>query len=154
MLTKTTLAAIRLLIHLVLVGDDRPRSPRRLGEQLGLSPTYTMKVARLLTRAGLLRSHRGTRGGIVLAERPRDVRLLDIVEATQGPVLGDFCDGDADPKLGCTFHRQMHQVHRAIHKTLSATTLADLARKPGPSAECHGGEGCLLQPLGPGVEGP
>ena len=66
MLTKTTVSAIRALIHVGLHGSGGPISPRRIAEQLGESPTYLAKVMRLLVKAGILRAHFGMAGGVVL----------------------------------------------------------------------------------------
>ena len=91
MLTKTTISAIRALVHLGLHGGGNPVSPRRMAEQLGESPTYLAKVMRLLVRTGILRAHYGAAGGVVLNHDPESITLLAITEACQGTLLANLC---------------------------------------------------------------
>ena len=132
MFTKTTRSAIRLLTHLGVQGDTAPVSPRVLAEQLGESPTYLAKVARDLTKAGILRSHRGVAGGVVLGADPRMITLLSVVEACQGTVLGDFCEQADDLPRTCAFHQACAELHGAIVSILSKWTLAQFIQQPRP----------------------
>lgn len=133
MFTKTTRSAIRLLTHLGLKDGSEPMSPRVLAQQLGESPTYLAKVARDLAKAGILRSHRGVAGGVVLGREPREITLLEIVEACQGTVLGDFCDGAVDDLTKtCAFHQAGAELHAAMVGILSRWTLAQFIAQPRP----------------------
>jgi Rrf2 family protein len=132
MLTQTSELGIQALLHLVLLGDDKPVSPRRIAEAIGSSPTYMSKVTGLLVRAAILRSHKGFKGGVTLAENPAQLTLLAIVEACQGKVLGDFCEPTDSLNLVCAYHKAMAELHDVIIDVLSRWTLADLAAKPQP----------------------
>ena len=70
MLTKTSVSATRILIHLGLSGEEGPVSPRLMAEQMGESPSYLAKVAQQLAKAGILRAHRGVAGGLRGTPRP------------------------------------------------------------------------------------
>ena len=70
MLTKTSVAAIRLLMHVARSADGVPASVRVAAGQLKESPTYLAKVGGLLAKAGLLRAQRGVTGGVLLARKP------------------------------------------------------------------------------------
>lgn len=133
MLTETTVAAIRVLVHLALQPEDDPVSARQSAADLGLSPSYLAKIIHLLTRAGLLTAHRGVHGGVTLASRPKDITLLDVVDVCQSPILADFCTAEARLNQVCAFHRSMAELHEALTKVLSRWTVADLAAKPAPS---------------------
>ena len=52
-----------------------------VAERLGAARRGLEPVLQALSRAGLLESLRGPRGGYRLARRPRDISLLDIVNA-------------------------------------------------------------------------
>lgn len=145
MLTQTSELGIQVLLHLVLAGEDKPVSPRRIAEAIASSPTYMSKVAGLLVRAGILRSHRGFKGGVTLAVTPAELTLLEIVEACQGRVLGDFCQPADDLKLVCAYHRAMAELHDAIIEVLSRWTLADLAAQPQPAPELAPFVSCKLR---------
>jgi Rrf2 family protein len=134
MLTKTTESAIQTLIYLVLQHSEDPIAPRHIADELGLSPTYLAKVTNLLVRSGILRAHRGTLGGVTLGRAPREITLLQIVEACQGQVIGDYCQATDSLDGICAFHRAMLEMHQATLEILSRWTLADLAAQPGPGA--------------------
>jgi Rrf2 family protein len=146
MFTKTTRSAIRLLAHLGIQGDPAPVSPRVLAKQLGESPTYLAKVARELTKAGILRSHRGVSGGVVLGADPRTITLLSVVEACQGAVLGDFCAQADDLPQTCAFHQACAELHSAIVNILSKWTLANFIQQPLPLGMLEKQVPCWLLP--------
>lgn len=146
MLTKTTLSGLRAVTVLGLNADSQPVSPRAMAEALGESPSYLAKVLRHLVRAGILKAHRGPNGGVSLNRPPEKVTLLAVVEACQGVILGDFCQGDVEPSLTCAFHQAGMELHQAIVGVLSRWTLADLIRRPHPDPSVSAQSQCWLQP--------
>jgi Rrf2 family nitric oxide-sensitive transcriptional repressor len=134
MLTETSIAAIRVLVHLALKAENVPVSARQFAAELGLSPSYLAKIIHLLTRAGFLSAHRGVHGGVTLASKPKQLRLLDVVETCQSPILADFCPEEARLNQVCAFHRAMAELHGAMTEVLARWTVADLAARPSPSA--------------------
>lgn len=134
MLTETSVAAIRVLVHLALKPENEPVSARQFAADLGLSPSYLAKIIHLLTRAGCLSAHRGVHGGVTLANKPKQITLLEIVEICQSPILADFCTAEGRLNQVCAFHRSMAELHSAMTAVLSRWTVADMAAKPGPSA--------------------
>jgi Rrf2 family protein len=146
MLTKTTVSAIRALIHVGLHGSGGPISPRRIAEQLGESPTYLAKVMRLLVKAGILRAHFGVAGGVVLHRLPESITLLAITEACQGTLLANLCS-ETDNMAGvCAFHQAGAELHQAILGVMSRWTLANFLGNPSPSPRCEGRIRCWMQP--------
>jgi len=142
--TETTVIGIKTLIFLALRQDGDPVSPRRLAQHLGASPTYMAKICRLLVKAGLLRSHRGSTGGVTLNTSSSEVTLLAIAEACQGKILENYCSGANDPDAVCAFHRAMLELHDCIVGSLSRVTLADLAAKPEPTGTLRGAVDCRI----------
>jgi Rrf2 family protein len=145
MLTKTSITAIRLLLHVAQVSDSAPASVRLAAGRLQESPTYLAKVAGLLVRSGILRGQRGVAGGISLARPPAAVSMLDIVQACQGAILGDFCDQAAELRQACAFHQASAELHAAILKVLSSWSLEALLKKPGPTCQFNRKHVCCFQ---------
>ncbi len=132
MLNKSSILAIRILL---LLGQSPPRAclnPRQLASALQESPTYLAKICGLLVRAGILRAQKGVKGGVWLNKAPADVTLLSVVEACQGAILGDYCNGAEDPEYVCGFHLAALELHQAIKDVLARWTLARLLERPGP----------------------
>ena len=77
MLSATSELAIRTLVFLAMSGKEVPIPAPRIARALNCSPSYLAKTTATLSRAGILRSVRGTRGGVVLSQRPDEITLLD-----------------------------------------------------------------------------
>lgn len=131
MLNQTTISGLMMLSWLVLENKEDPVPPRVIAEKLGLSPTYAAKIGQQMTRAGILQTTRGTLGGLRLVRQPESVTLLEIIEACQGPALGDHCDSSGPTVAACAFHRAMSELHGAVVGVLERWTLGDL------TAHCH-----------------
>lgn len=144
MLTQTTESAIRELIYLAQHGGAGPVSPRHVATRLGLSPSYTAKVNRLLVKANILRAHKGSLGGVNLNQAPSAITMLSVVEACQGQVVGDSCREGCDPRQMCAYHRFADELHGAIVGVLSRWTLLDILAKPEPAAELRGLTACKM----------
>lgn len=144
MLTKTSVTAARLLVHLGLEARGEAASLKGAARRLGVSPTYLMKIGRRLVRGGILRASRGAAGGVSLNRAPAEITLLAIVEACQGATPGDFCRGTDDQRHVCGLHRAGADLHQAITGALTRWTLRDLIRRPRPAASSQSGKHCLL----------
>jgi Rrf2 family protein len=59
---------------------DRQLSVAEIGEKHGVSSHHLAKVMHTLTRAGLVRSVRGARGGYQFSGNARRITLLDVIE--------------------------------------------------------------------------
>lgn len=144
LLNDTTLCGIQIALFLAMHPSDDPVPPRRISESLGLSPSYCAKVAGLLVRAGILRSHRGTRGGVELGHRPAEITLLHLAEACQGRILGRQCEGTLPMRQVCAFHRAMVELQESTIDVLTRWSIADLARKPHPSGDPAEDRECIM----------
>lgn len=145
MLGKTSISAIRALLFLAQQDGGGRWSPRRLAAGLGESPTYLAKVLRHLVKAGILDVARGVRGGVRLARDARRVTLLEVVEACQGAIVGDYCRADRQPSETCSFHRAALELHGAIEGVLGRWTLQRLLEKPESQPDRRGVMPCLMR---------
>jgi Rrf2 family protein len=130
MLVQTTEMAIRALLVLTFEDGSAPVTPKQLAEKMGCSPSYLGKTLGTLVKAGILASVRGAHGGVLLRRRPAEVTLLEIIEACQGVILGDFCAGSAPGEAQCAYHVAMREVYDKTTEVLRRWTLADLKERP------------------------
>lgn len=151
MLNKTSISAIRAMLLLAGQEAKDPWSPRRLADALGESPTYMAKVIRHLVRDGILDSAKGVKGGVRLVKSPDEIRLLDIVEACQGTIVGDFCRRSPPQGAACAFHRAAVELHEAITGVLDKWTMAHLLAGPFTERPADGGLACLMAGVPPPV---
>ena len=68
--------------------QDGPILAARVSKEYGIPLEYLMKIMQQLVRANILRSKRGPRGGFSLARNPKDISMLQIIEAVNGPLMG------------------------------------------------------------------
>jgi Rrf2 family nitric oxide-sensitive transcriptional repressor len=144
MLTQTTLSAIRALIY-ISRSRERILSPRSIATALEESPTYMAKIVRQLVKAGILRAVKGVKGGVQIGRPPGEVSLLAVVEACQGVLVGDFCEGVADLGSTCAYHKAMAELHEAMTGVLSRWSVAQLMENLKPRARAARRLTCRLR---------
>ena len=144
MINGTCEIGIQTLIYLARRGGSEPHPPKAIAAALGASPTYTAKVCGALARAGILRAHRGVKGGVTLQAKPEQLTLLEIVEACQGKLLADYCTEVFNLDHVCSWHRALDELHKAMIGVLSHWTLADILRCPMPTAPLNSDTHCRI----------
>lgn len=106
-------------------------SAAEVAERLGAARRGLEPVLQALSRAGILESLRGPRGGYRLARRPRDIQLLAVLEA-----LGDAAAPEPPGEPGLAGRLQEAVVgplwtefDLLLRERLAALTLEDLLRR-------------------------
>jgi Rrf2 family protein len=145
MLTQTTMTAIQALLYMALNEREEPFAPPELCEHIRATPQYLSKIHTQLVKAGILTAHRGAKGGVTLARPLEQITLLDIVEASQGKILGDYCQRHEDAAAVCALHAAMHELQEATIAILSRWTLADLRDRPRPCEDLRPYVQCRLR---------
>lgn len=56
-----------------------------ISEAQDIPEKFLAKIFQSLSKAGIVRSHRGVRGGFTLSRDPRDITVKEILETIQGP---------------------------------------------------------------------
>jgi Rrf2 family protein len=141
-LTKTTELGLQSILFLAQQERGYLVNPQQLAERLEESPTYMAKVLRLLAQAGLVRSHRGAAGGFELVRSKESLTLLDVLEACQGPIRGNYC-AEVPPEqvpLMCGYHQAMHELKESCRGVLARWTIAQILNQPEarmPSPACQ-----------------
>lgn len=79
-----------------------PITIRQIASQEDFSVTYTEKILQSLRAAGIVTSVQGKQGGYILARRPSEITLKDIVEALEGATFDVFCEPENRKEIVCT----------------------------------------------------
>lgn len=103
-----------------------------LATATGIPVPTAQKLVSLLTRAGLLKSARGTGGGIKLARPAAAISLADVVEAVEGPIALTPCvepggKHDCAREPYCSVRPHWGPVNAAVRGALAAVSLASLS---------------------------
>ncbi|MGH8003214.1 MAG: RrF2 family transcriptional regulator [Limisphaerales bacterium] len=131
-LSKGCQYAIRTTAFLSLepAGTVFPR--KEVSRRTQISSAFVSKILQALTKAGLLRSHRGSQRGYSLARPARQISLLDVVSAYDGSLGHEGCLLD-DYKLCpgervCAVHHRRMAVQKKLTKSLTSVNIADVAK--------------------------
>lgn len=124
---------LRLLMFLAL-GQERLATIPEIAVAYGISENHLMKVVQQLVRSGVIESVRGKGGGIRLAREPGDIRLGQIVRASEGsaPIVECLADdgGTCCITPACRLTGVLVRAFDTLYATLDEYTLADLVTSP------------------------
>jgi Rrf2 family protein len=85
-----------------------------------------------LVDAGLVIARRGAHGGYKLARSPQQIRILDVVEAFEGPVALTECSqsaSDCEIQSSCSLVSGWMGVNELLMQILSRVTLEDVRQQ-------------------------
>ena len=115
--------AIRTVMELARVPSGRLLQTREIARRQEIPVKYLPTIVRTLARAGIVRTLRGSQGGIALARIPEQVSLLDVIEAIDGPVLLNRCrirPGECGGEKTCGLHGFWEKLVASIEKEMRA----------------------------------
>lgn len=108
-----------------------PASAREIAERRGIPPRFLEQLFVALRRAELVTAIRGARGGFVLARDPREISVLEVVEALEGPLSASVCESERNTECtqagACAAAPVWAKATRALREVFDTTTLAELA---------------------------
>jgi len=93
-ITRQADYAVRAVLYLARLGGNERAATSTVAEDQRIPPSFLAKIISQLSIAGLLHTSRGARGGVTLARPPRDITLLEVIEAIDGPIMLNECVGD------------------------------------------------------------
>lgn len=131
MFSQTVEYALRAMIRLAAL-DGAPESTDRIAAHTHVPSGYLSKVMRDMVVANLVTSFRGPGGGFILAKRPGEISILDVVNAVDPIRRIEHCPlGDPRHTALCGLHRRLDDALAIIEQTFRTTTLADVLGTPG-----------------------
>src|SRR5262245_38129367 len=80
--------ALRALVHLAAAQEERFVASSVVAQACGIPGAYMLKVLRPLASARILDALKGPNGGFRLTRPAKEITLLEIVEAVDGPLRG------------------------------------------------------------------
>lgn len=108
------------------------RTARDLARESKLPPSTVSKLLKELLQSGLLLSHRGTKGGYLLAREPQQISVIDIITAIEGPMALTECSTDVSGlcnlELSCPLKSNQRVINQAVRGVLEKITLSDLVQ--------------------------
>jgi FeS assembly SUF system regulator len=96
-----------------------------LAAETGIALPTVQKLVSIMSKAGLLRSARGTGGGIQLGRPAAAITLADIIEAVEGPIAMTSCVDTGSHSCAMEGTCRV-QPHWAVVNTAVRGALADV----------------------------
>ena len=123
--------ATRIITRLALFDNNtRPARKKEIADAEAVSEDYTEQILVRLKAAGLVASHRGTKGGFSLARTPEKITVTDVLNAMDGPLHIVPCMTEpCERATECITRDLWHAAERALLTVFSGTTVADLANR-------------------------
>ena len=97
-----------------------------------VSLSYLEHLITPLIAAGLVKSTRGARGGVLLLKPPSEIKLSEVVQLLEGSIAPVDCVNDPNVchrSASCATRDIWIEMKRAMSQVLDSTTLQDLVQR-------------------------
>ena len=129
-LTKQADYGIILMTHLA-IQHNRISAATELAADTHIPLPTTSKVLKLLSRDGILVSHRGVKGGYSLARDPHLITVAEMITALDGPIAFTECiedtPGVCSQESVCRLRSNWQRINQAVRLALDSISLAELS---------------------------
>ncbi|MCC6395430.1 MAG: Rrf2 family transcriptional regulator [Bacteroidetes bacterium] len=135
-LTMTGEYAMRAMLHIASLPPRTVVPIAEISRAWEVPETFLRKIVGKLARGGLLKTVRGNGGGVALARLSREITLLDVVQAAEGPLALNACltsPGACHRTPWCPVHPVWCEAQEKLREVLSSRSLEDLAKDASPA---------------------
>jgi FeS assembly SUF system regulator len=116
-----------LLMAYLAQHPDQACSAVDIAKQVKIPEPTVRKLLKVLTRAHLLESLQGAKGGYRLARAPECINLAEVVQAVDGPIALTECSkGECEQAPSCVARPQWQGVNQVIYAALANISIAAL----------------------------
>lgn len=124
-ITRQADYALRAMLYLARLGPNERAATKKIAEVQKIPPSFLAKIISQLSVAGLIKTTRGAHGGVVLSRSTKEISLLDVVEAIDGPIALNECtveSGSCDMGGNCPLHDVWSETQIQLVERLRKTT--------------------------------
>jgi Rrf2 family nitric oxide-sensitive transcriptional repressor len=132
MISQTVEYALRAIVT-IAQHNGQPCTSKKLAEITQVPLPYLSKLMQGLVRGGLVTSQRGLHGGFLLTDDPRNLTILDVVNAVEPIKRIHQCPLKIQSHGTnlCPLHRRLDNAMAATEKVFRETTIAEMLSEPG-----------------------
>jgi FeS assembly SUF system regulator len=112
---------------------DRLHAASEIAADIHVAAPTVSKILKRLARQGLVISHRGVKGGYSLARPAREISVVEIIDALEGPVGLTECGTSAglcSQESSCSIRANWQHINGAVRQALAGVTLDEMAAPP------------------------
>jgi Rrf2 family protein len=129
-LTRAASYAIHAVAYMATQNASQPVASHVIAQARGIPERFLLKVLKPLVSTRVLLSIKGPNGGYRLARSPRDITMLEIVEAVDGPIRGQAPFTPEGNSVGGYLHHRLEQICNStadqMRKQLDKVRVSDL----------------------------
>jgi Rrf2 family protein len=131
MFSQTIEYALRAVVWLASQ-QSKPQTTQQIAATTRVPAGYLSKVLPALGRADLVKSQRGLYGGFTLARSPRQISILEVVNAVDPIQRIETCPLGLKSHGAelCALHKRLDDAIAHIEKAFSTSSIADLLLEP------------------------
>ena len=122
--------ALRLMVDLAANDNGEYTSLKVISKRQGISNKYLEQIITILSKAGYVKSVRGSSGGYRLAKSPKDYTVGMIIRLTEGSLAPVAClegeENDCDRSESCVTLYVWKKLYEAINNVVDSITLEEL----------------------------
>jgi len=128
-LSKMTDYAVILLAEMAMK-DGQLISASHLAMKTNLPEPTVSKLLKMLARQNIIQSVRGANGGYQLVQKPENITIAHVVNATDGPVMLTACadqDNDCCERTQeCSMRGKWSPLNQAMNHALESISLSQM----------------------------
>lgn len=136
-ISKMTDYAI-VVLSLMARESDRTFAAAEVAERTGITAPTVSKLLKSLTRARIVSSMRGVKGGYRLSLPPEQTSVASVIDALEGPIAITECGVAQDScqqSHSCHIRGNWNVINRAVRTALESVTLTDMVKPQHPVVE-------------------
>lgn len=118
---------LKAMVNLA-ISFPKVKSIKDIAREENISQKYLERLIGELRKNGLVKSHRGKNGGYVLALSPKKIKVGEIIEILEGPLLPIKCQSEKCVSKHCLSKKVWVVLWRQIKKTLYDIKLDSLIK--------------------------
>jgi len=126
--TKAEAYGLFGVLHLAAQAPGKVTPLSEISESQDVPEKFLAKIFQSLSKAGIIRSHRGVKGGFSLARPASEISFREVVEIIHGPYflakcfnLEEICD-----RKNCSVKILLEKAQGALMDVFEQYTIADL----------------------------
>lgn len=126
--SKLTDYGFLLLTRFSQTGLHQVHNARDVSSEVGVPQPTVSKLLKALARGGLLKAHRGAKGGYALARPAEQITVAEVISALEGPIGITDCSSDEGCGLEgmCPTRTNWRRINAAVYRALEEITLAEM----------------------------
>lgn len=122
--------ALRIMVDLAVHDDGSYIRLKDISERQAITHKYMEQIMPLLTRSGYVKSYRGNNGGYMLARKPEEYTVGEILRTTEGSLSPIACIESTPNSCAhsgqCSTLSFWEGLWKVINEYVDSVTLADL----------------------------